>query len=605
MASETAFQSGWDLGTDLAAHRRERREALEDEARELRVTDLYSKGQALAGHLAKLSDDDPLKAKGMDALASVEDQLREIYHPDKAPGILQKDWHWLSKLVTGKRGQPAQPVMSTTREAGTPEATINLNGQQVTLPSTPGYTSSVKLKPEYMTPEQRSRLANREQAQQRAELDVAAAADLTPEQEAAIATRKSDAEMESRMARFDKYYPDAPKDIRDRYRVGLLDAESGIKTPTVGTKWVTKLGTIDGQKVALMYDERDPEAKLRYMNGTPVPEDLAGKFVPDATKAGQQALKYMKGTNQVLDPLTGKYYNYGDPANPVEVQAMFSGADKMRQIDYEEKVRLAQIRGTAYNASRPMAVYDADTASQQYLPFSQVQAGGGRYMPLTGLDKQQAASNFMEDIKGSSLATREAINNLKEDFPVDMQAKIAAALTADDHGAAYQVLTSQLMGTLSDDQWRFLVRTRQLMEQALSMRSVLNSGQGSDQVRAAIEQTIPSLLTPNRKFALEQLDAFDQTLERLHRVIRPVPLPNQPWSVGPTPVGGAGGVGGPGAAPRTGTAGAGAKGSRSVTDTRNYFLAHPQKSQSTFATPTPTRDQVAQYLQGKGYTPTQ
>jgi hypothetical protein len=346
-----------------------------------------------------------------------------------------------------------------------------------------------------------------------------------------------------------------------------------------------------------MYDERDPEAKLRYMNGTPVPEDLAGKFVPDATKA-QQGLKYDKTTGQVVDPSSGQRYNPGDPSNPVEVRSMFAGADKMLADTRNFQTKLAGLRAASYNASRPLASYDTwNGNAPTEVPFSEYSKHPGRYLPAGPADKAIAKENLMQDISGTSQLTRDAINNLKEDFPEDMKVKIALAMRAEHPDQMLdQLLASGALGTLSPDQQDFLIATRQLAENAMSMRTILGAGQGSEDVRNAVRDTLPSLLSPDRSYALRQLNAFDKTIARLHRGVPAVTLNEQPF-----PAGGAR----PGAAPRIGAAGAGSKGSRSVTDTRNYFLAHPQKSQSTFATPTPTRDQVAEYLQGKGYTPTQ
>jgi hypothetical protein len=111
-----------------------------------------------------------------------------------------------------------------------------------------------------------------------------------------------------------------------------------------------------------------------------------------------------------------------------------------------------------------------------------------------------------------------------------------AMRAGDPHAALDQLVASGALGTLSDDQWNFLVATRQLAEQAMAMRTTLGAGQGSDQVRAAIEATLPSLLTPDKAKALAQLDAFDKTLARLRRGIPKVPLR--------TDVGGGGAAGG-------------------------------------------------------------
>ena len=58
----------------------------------------------------------------------------------------------------------------------------------------------------------------------------------------------------------------------------------------------------------------------------------------------------------------------------------------------------------------------------------------------------------------------------------------------------------------------------------MAMRSVLGAGQGSEELRQAIMNTIPNVLTPNRKYAMNQLQLFENTLNRLMRGVPQVPL---------------------------------------------------------------------------------
>jgi hypothetical protein len=587
-----ASTNAWNLGAEIASKnitaKRERKQALSDEQRQFKVLDLYAKGHGLTQGIAALGEGDPRRQSMMDALTDVESSLHDIYHPLKNPGALEKDWHFLAGLI--HKSRPAPAVLSRTTQPGTPETTMKLGGQEIKLPATPAY-QTVAPKPIAMTPQQRQLLARRGEARKRAELDVAAGG-LSPEQEAAIDVRKTDAEIDAKMARFDKYYPDAPKDMRDRYRVGLLESSAGIKTPTVGTKWVTKTGTIDGQKVALMYDEKDPDGKLRYMNGQPVPDDLAGKFVPDAARVSQQGYKFDKVTGQVLDPSSGKRYNEGDPANPPDVKAMF---DSMRATQADARkfqTQLAGLRAASYNASRPISSLDtANGNAPAMVPFSDYQKYPGRYLPASEADKAIPRENLMQDIAGTSQLTRQAIMNLQEDFPEDMKAKVAAAMYAErpDQYIA-QLFASGALASLTPDQRQFMISAQQLAENAMAMRSILGAGQGAEDVRNAIRATLPSLLSPDRAYALAQLDAFDKTIARLHRGVPRVPLNATPFNV-QSPEGGA-----------PGTAGGG-KGARSIAQAMQYWKAHPDKAQQAFGTSNPGEPQVIQDIQRRGYQP--
>jgi hypothetical protein len=586
MANADAWNLGWQSASDAMRHHRERQEALADEERQYKVADLYNKGNALAKLVPTLTGND--RDKAMSQLADIESGIADAYHPTKAPGALERDWNWLVGHI--HRNPPPGAVWAKATEKGTPAATLSMGGQDVTLPATPAYTT-VAMKPAAMTKEQRQRMARRDEATKAAELDVAS--EQTPEQEAAIDVRKTDAEIEAKMARFDRYYPGAPKDIRDRYRMGLLEASSGIKTPTAGTKWVTKTGTIDGQKTAVMYDEKDPDGKLRYMNGQPVPEDLAGKFVPDATRVSQQGLKFDKVTGQVLDPSSGKRYNEGDPNNPPEVQAMFEGMRSTLTDTRNFQSRLATLRASTYNDTKPISSLDtANGNAPVMVPFSAYRQYPGRFLPATEADKAMPKENLMQDLAGTSQLTREAIVNLKEDFPEDMKAKIALAASAEHpEQVLRQLISSEALATLTPDQRAFMIATQQLAENAMAMRSILGAGQGSEDVRNAIRATLPSLLSPDRSYALAQLDAYDKTIARLHRGVPRVPLNTTPFNVQSPEGGGTKGGGG------------GGKGARSVAQAMQFWRSRPQQSQKTFGTQTPTEQQVIQDLQSKGYVP--
>jgi hypothetical protein len=86
------------------------------------------------------------------------------------------------------------------------------------------------------------------------------------------------------------------------------------------------------------------------------------------------------------------------------------------------------------------------------------------------------------------------------------------------------LIASGALGSLTPDQQDFLIATRQLAENAMAMRTILGAGQGSEDMRNAIRQTLPGLLTPDRSMALRQLDAFDKTINRLHRGVPKVKL---------------------------------------------------------------------------------
>lgn len=192
------------------------------------------------------------------------------------------------------------------------------------------------------------------------------------------------------------------------------------------------------------------------------------------------------------------------------------------------QLKMASIRGSAYNMTKPMTVLDTQNGNApSVVTFGDIRKSPDRYLPATEADKAIAKENLMEDLQGVSGTVRTSINNLKEDFPAAMKVKIAMAMRVDDDGSVLgSLISSGALGALTDDQQDFLIGAQQLKENAMAMRSVLGAGQGSDDVRRAIQATLPTLLSPNRKYALKQLDAYDATIQRLHRGVPKVPLNN-------------------------------------------------------------------------------
>jgi hypothetical protein len=208
----TAFESAFQTGVRDTELRRARREALEDEERQTKVSGWYSQANALSKTIALLKPDDPKRKDMMGQLADLEANIKDAYHPIKAPGALQRDWHWLVGHV--HKNPPPGAAWAKTTQAGTPDQPITLPDQgtitfpaakpvtvvrapasgigpaqsftataqpstirpeqSVTLGATPA-EETLTLKPTALTKEQRERMARRDQATTQAELDVAAA----------------------------------------------------------------------------------------------------------------------------------------------------------------------------------------------------------------------------------------------------------------------------------------------------------------------------------------------------------------------------------------------------------------------------------------------
>ena len=259
---------------------------------------------------------------------------------------------------------------------------------------------------------------------------------------------------------------------------------------------------------------------------------------PDYTPPATKGWKFDINTGQAVNLDTGQRFAGNDPNLPPEAKAMLSGASTMLAKKQAFQAQLMNLRTQGYGYSRlmqPFTVYDNDTGTYTIANYLDFQKNPGRYAPSSPASKSIAQENLMQDIAGTSKLTRNAIIAMKQDFPADMKIKIAAAMRSDNpHDSLDQLIASGALGSLTNDQQDFLIATRQLAENAMAMRTILGAGQGSEDMRNAIRQTLPTLLSPDKGYALRQLNAFDATIARLHRGVARINLPGSTNTNTPT-----------------------------------------------------------------------
>jgi hypothetical protein len=246
MANDQAWAIGAQIGQDIGNRRRERKEALQDEDRRNRVSELYDQGHKLSTNIAALRQaKQDVPPEMMKALVDTETGIKDIYNPIHNPGALQKDWGHLVGLITRKPPQ------------------IGLKQDQ-------------------------QRAARLTEATGLAERDVTAATGLSTEQQAKVnqdaAALTEQLEIDSRMKVFDRYRPDASKEDRDRYLTDLLGSVSGIKNPSTLGKFIPRVATLkNGQKLQVMYNEKD--GRIANLNGTAISDELLNSLTLDPVKA--------------------------------------------------------------------------------------------------------------------------------------------------------------------------------------------------------------------------------------------------------------------------------------------------------------------------------
>jgi hypothetical protein len=152
----------------------------------------------------------------------------------------------------------------------------------------------------------------------------------------------------------------------------------------------------------------------------------------------------------------------------------------------------------------------------------------GRMVPSGSGAQALKSTALMEDLRGGAQQVRNSLGKMTDqDFSVLSRADISLALrSADPRSAIQSLVTGGALANLRPEQQDYVINLAVLKENAMAMRSVLGAGQGSEDLRSAIERTIPSASTPDRGFAVKQLDAFGGVLDRLQRGIPKVQLRN-------------------------------------------------------------------------------
>lgn len=145
MASDSAWSEGWAQGREASQHRRDRKEMLSDEDRQIKATDLINTRNSILTKLPTLlgpnGEKTPEYDQAYQSLTQAQEGLGQLYHPDKAPGALQQDWHWLLGKMHGitapKDKTPPVPPQPSSAPASTPAAPAVYQKTMGAGPSTP------------------------------------------------------------------------------------------------------------------------------------------------------------------------------------------------------------------------------------------------------------------------------------------------------------------------------------------------------------------------------------------------------------------------------------------------------------------------------------
>jgi len=192
---------------------------------------------------------------------------------------------------------------------------------------------------------------------------------------------------------------------------------------------------------------------------------------------------------------------------------------------YKEDQKIREAVASRAPLQREYSVLDSKNGNAPaYVTPEMLSAEPGRYLPAGPAATALNKTGLIEDIRGTLGKMREAAERMgTEGFDKKQRAWLAAGLAA-PVGQSGQYVESLLREPLSDAQQDYIIALFQARENAMAMRSVLGAGQGSEDLRTAITQTLPGAGTPSKEFFNKQVKAIEGTLNRLERGVPNVPL---------------------------------------------------------------------------------
>jgi hypothetical protein len=220
-----------------------------------------------------------------------------------------------------------------------------------------------------------------------------------------------------------------------------------------------------------------------------------------------------------------KLYRANDPNMPAELKAALAdatGAHKQKVAEGLNQARegravMAGSHGVNVMTSGGQIVGVDGLELPQFMKDNPGSVIVGAGVPTQAMGKQALISDIRvsaENVgKNLDVLDRKGFN----------YAKLAAAL-ADPNNTAEAYLQAIPRGSLDDKGQQFVSDLFNLREQAMAMRSVLGAGQGSEDIRRAILQTLPGISSGSKGFGKKQLDNLLGVLGRLEKGVPSVPM---------------------------------------------------------------------------------
>ncbi len=181
----------------------------------------------------------------------------------------------------------------------------------------------------------------------------------------------------------------------------------------------------------------------------------------------------------------------------------------------QTKVQPGVLRVEAMGDTRMYPVIDKKTGNMVMASATDINRNPGGYAPAGQGATAMGKEAVFQDLHYNIDTARKAIQGL-ESMDAGTRAALSYALRHTDPGSAIQTfLTGQVGTNLNPQQQEAVQALALLSENALSLRGVAGMGQGSDDLRAAIQATLPSGKSPSKGYALNQLKKFEDVVNRL------------------------------------------------------------------------------------------
>jgi hypothetical protein len=186
----------------------------------------------------------------------------------------------------------------------------------------------------------------------------------------------------------------------------------------------------------------------------------------------------------------------------------------------------ALIRMEGLQTSREYPVINKQSGQLEMRSAAEINSSPGNFAPAGPGATALTKNAIFQDLHYNINTARNAIQAL-DDMDAPTRAALSYALRHTDPASAFQTfLTGSAGAAMNPKQQEAAQALALLSENAMSLRNVAGMGQGSDDLRSAIQATLPSGKSPSKGYALSQLSKFEQVVNRLEKGVPGMTSPN-------------------------------------------------------------------------------